>query len=182
MKTIWQNENGNWCRECPRCHNDVIHSSKHTAKRAYEKSSMCEDCRNKTWNDTLEKPSGEHASCWKGYGKIPHSYFTKTRDSAIKRHIKFEVSIQDMSEVFNKQNGKCVLSGVGLSFGAKKQWTASIDRKDSSKGYSKDNIQWVHKDINQMKSDRTDDRFIELCRQVSDNVETPIDVFIKENR
>ena len=37
--------------------------------------------------------------------------------------------------------------------------TASLDRIDSSKGYTEDNIQWVHKDVNQMKMDLPEQRF-----------------------
>ena len=44
--------------------------------------------------------------------------------------------------------------------------TASLDRIDSSKGYTKSNIQWVHKDINKMKSDFSMLRFLELCYAV----------------
>lgn len=47
--------------------------------------------------------------------------------------------------------------------------TASLDRIDSSKGYKIENIQWVHKDINQMKSALENNKFIELCELVSEN-------------
>ena len=50
--------------------------------------------------------------------------------------------------------------------------TASLDRIDSTKGYSKDNIQWVHKDINCMKMDFSQQYFIDLCVKVAKNVET----------
>ena len=45
--------------------------------------------------------------------------------------------------------------------------TASVDRIDSTKGYLKGNVQWVHKSINQMKSNRTDEEFIALCKAVA---------------
>ena len=44
--------------------------------------------------------------------------------------------------------------------------TASLDRIDSNKGYVTDNIQWVHKDINYMKSDLDEQQFIHYCRLV----------------
>jgi hypothetical protein len=60
-----------------------------------------------------------------------------------------------------------------LSFGNKakdhKNRTASLDRIDSSKGYTKNNIQWIYKPINSMKRDYTQERFIELCKLVAKN-------------
>ena len=50
----------------------------------------------------------------------------------------------------------------------KSDGTASLDRIDSSKGYIEGNIQWVHKDINRMKGDSSDNDFIKLCKIISD--------------
>lgn len=47
--------------------------------------------------------------------------------------------------------------------------TASIDRIDSSKGYTKDNIQWVHKNVNIMKMDQTMDQFLYICKKIVDH-------------
>jgi hypothetical protein len=40
---------------------------------------------------------------------------------------------------------------------------------DSSKGYIEGNIQWVHKDINNMKWDFTQEEFINYCKLVANN-------------
>jgi len=45
--------------------------------------------------------------------------------------------------------------------------TASVDRIDSSIGYVMGNIQWVHKDINKMKSDFSQELFIAWCGLVA---------------
>jgi hypothetical protein len=61
---------------------------------------------------------------------------------------------------------KCSLSGVDLTFGVKnnsKTWNASLDRIDSNKNYTEDNVQWVLKKINRMKSDLDQKEFIKLC-------------------
>jgi hypothetical protein len=44
--------------------------------------------------------------------------------------------------------------------------TASVDRIDSSKGYIKGNVQWVHKTINKMKWGYSQGEFIEFCEAV----------------
>lgn len=43
---------------------------------------------------------------------------------------------------------------------------ASLDRIDSKKDYTIDNVQWVHKDLNYMKQDFTEEEFINYCKLV----------------
>lgn len=81
-------------------------------------------------------------------------------------------------ELFLKQDRKCALSGVPLSFEGKtmenryastSKKTASLDRIDSTKGYIKGNVQWVHKIVNLMKQTTNQDEFIEWCRKVAEH-------------
>jgi hypothetical protein len=44
--------------------------------------------------------------------------------------------------------------------------TASLDRIDSKVGYTKNNVQWVHKDVNNAKQDFEEDYFFNMCREV----------------
>lgn len=109
---------------------------------------------------------------WKGVGKIPHSTFTIIKLRAEARNKKFDVTIEYLSELFDIQNGKCALSGLPISFGVEGKnlsnaiGTASLDRIDSSLGYIKGNVQWVHKHINSMKNAYTTEYFIQLCKEV----------------
>lgn len=50
-----------------------------------------------------------------------------------------------------------------------KESTASLDRIDSSKPYVKDNVQWVHKVVNNMKWDFDQNEFIEWCKIIASN-------------
>ena len=45
--------------------------------------------------------------------------------------------------------------------------TASLDRIDSDGAYTIDNVQWIHKDINRMKSNLKQENFIEYCRLIA---------------
>lgn len=38
--------------------------------------------------------------------------------------------------------------------------------KEAIKGYVDGNVQWVHKDVNFMKSDLEQSRFIDLCAKI----------------
>lgn len=44
--------------------------------------------------------------------------------------------------------------------------TASLDRIDSSLGYIEGNVQWINKEINYMKMDLPQDKFIEWCEKI----------------
>lgn len=75
-----------------------------------------------------------------------------------KRNLKINISLEDISTLFVRQNGQCALTGVDIVLPnnckdfRKKNFTASLDRIDSNLDYNIDNIQWVHKFINQSRS------------------------------
>lgn len=123
----------------------------------------CWNCRNKIISDKK----------WRGFGEISGDFWCSIKKSAKARDLSFEISIEDAWNLFLKQNRKCALSGIELNFSHSKKLekyktnhTASLDRIDSNKGYSIDNIQWVHKDINKMKLDLPEDKFIEYCKLI----------------
>lgn len=106
-----------------------------------------------------------------GYEGIPGYYWKRIKRSALVRDIEFSINIEDMWELFLKQNKKCALSGIPISFGPSSchSTTASLDRIDNKKGYIINNVQWVHKDINIMKNIFDNDYFIECCKKITEN-------------
>lgn len=108
---------------------------------------------------------------WKGYYEISKTYFSTVFNGAIKRNLEFDITIKDMWDQYLKQNKKCSLTGRDIYFSSRRKTTASLDRIDSSKGYTKDNIQWVHKDLNIMKMDFTEEYFIQTCKEVVNEYE-----------
>ncbi len=51
----------------------------------------------------------------------------------------------------------------------KNKWNISVDRIDSNKGYTVDNIQLVCAIINRMKMNLSNDEFISLCDALASN-------------
>ena len=102
-----------------------------------------------------------------GFEEISGSFWGKIVRNAKRRDIEVDITAAIAWDIFIKQNRKCALTGKLLVFSkTKKEFvnqTASLDRIDSSKGYIKNNIQWVHKDINRMKQSYPQDYFIEMC-------------------
>lgn len=108
---------------------------------------------------------------------ISQTCYHKIAKQANDRGIVFEVTPDYLESLLIKQNFKCALSGIPLRFSLnfktkedREYHTASLDRIDSSKGYIEGNVQWVHKDINYMKCDFTQEEFINYCKCVVNNM------------
>jgi hypothetical protein len=125
-----------------------------------------------------DKPIGKTHHQWTGVGEMSgdfwdHHIVRSANGSKGKRTpLELSISKEYVWDLFLQQNRKCNLSGLNLCFpraSKDKSWTASLDRIDSSKGYIKGNVQWVHKDINMMKNKFNNDYFINVCKQISQN-------------
>lgn len=124
-------------------------------------------CRSIRTKSGWVRPFGRNNGCWRGYEDISGNYLTRIKKAAISRNFEFQVTPKYLWELYLKQNKKCALSGVDLIFSTNSEQTASLDRIDSSKGYIRGNVQWVHKDINNMKQDYSQDYFIDICSKIT---------------
>lgn len=107
-----------------------------------------------------------HAN-WKGHGQIPLDYWNNLyKASALKDGKEWSITIEFMDSLLRKQDNACALSGLTISLGDRRNRTASIDRIDSNKGYTEDNVQWVHKDVNTMKTNFDQKYFLALCKAI----------------
>mgnify|MGYP000843957546 FL=1 len=112
--------------------------------------------------------AGKNNPRWSGYGDIPGNLWGILQKSAAARDIEVLVSIADLQELWEAQDGKCALTGLPLVLASKTNGlTASVDRIDSDVGYVRGNIQFVHKNVNLMKNRFDQTYFIEICRLVS---------------
>ena len=107
---------------------------------------------------------------WEGCGDISGEHLGRIKRHARIANREFNLSVTFLWDLFIKQNKKCALSGLDIEFSRKLKdgtTTASLDRIDSSKGYIQNNVQWVHKDINRIKQNLDQEKFIELCKMVA---------------
>lgn len=102
---------------------------------------------------------------------FPSMFWNRIKFRAKNKDRVLEVDDKFLFDLFVKQNGKCKLSGVDITIPQlnkdMKKCTASLDRIDSSKGYIRDNVQWIHKEINAMKMAVSDEKLIEWCHIIS---------------
>lgn len=128
-----------------------------------------------------ESKVGNLHQAWRGFGSIPGGFISKYKGHSKRRGIEFDLTLAFLDRLFSNQNGLCALSGLPLSFdhyGYKSQYaTASLDRIDSNGNYAEQNVQWLHKEINFMKGSLTQERFLELCRIVTEHNEKPQEAY-----
>jgi len=104
---------------------------------------------------------------FQGYGDISKSKWRVLVYNAEQRNIPFDLTIEQIDDLFKKQDKKCRFTGLPLEINGNKG-TASLDRIDSFKGYTIDNVQWVHKDVNKLKGQFSEEEFIKLCRNITE--------------
>ena len=78
----------------------------------------------------------------------------------------FDITTEFLIELWYKQEGKCAITGVKMKHKYSTPHSSSLDRKDSSKGYTKDNVQLVCKSINMLKNDHTQEEVMDFIEEV----------------
>lgn len=121
----------------------------------------------------LRRKSTTSCGCVKLGCRTGGKYITGEKFAAIKnryknRKMKFNITVEYIESLLEEQDFKCKLTGIKLTYdGYNKSFNASLDRIDSTIGYVKGNVQWIHKDVNLMKNNLDEQYFIELCNSVS---------------
>lgn len=112
---------------------------------------------------------------WTGGKYISGKYLGNSIRGALSRGFEWNLTIEEIEDVFSKQVFCCAYTGLEVKFDTVlKNQTASIDRINSKEGYFKENIQIVHKDINFMKQDFSNDEFIKYCILIAEKYNTGV--------
>lgn len=139
------------------------------------------DCRCECGNTKKMHTGAFRASrgCWECGVKRRARSPINTMIRSFQNHCKeigreFAVTKEFLLDLLERQGFCCALSGLPIGFAdnieghqKRRETTASLDRIDSTKGYLPGNVQWVHKHINKMKQDFTDETFIKFCQAVT---------------
>ena len=119
------------------------------------RTTSCKNCASK--RTAINYPPPVNRTGCKG---LSGTHYLSIKAGASRRNIPFDLSAEFLWKLFEEQEGKCALTGLDLVLVNKIKnqnvdWdtiTASVDRKDNSKGYTEDNVWWVHKTVNRLKN------------------------------
>ena len=126
------------------------------------------------------KNLGDHLGNYKqimGYKRYGDE-FTKFRyhyRNITKRNFVVNVTIEDLKDQWEIQNGVCPYTGIQLILSSYSKinknpiYSASLDRRDSGRGYIKGNIVWVSRVANWMKNDMTEEMVMEFIDLLVEN-------------
>lgn len=165
---------------------------------------ICKNCgkefqrKRGRFNDNKRK--GENTYCSTKCSNIDHSisdelspfrrfihriYYSRSRMSKRRQAFVLDcnLTLNDLKEVWDKQQGICPLSGQAMIIAptsentwenkktAYSPYKASLDRIDNSKGYVKSNVRFVAYMANTARGTWSDEELIRFCRAVVENAE-----------
>lgn len=90
------------------------------------------------------------------------------------KNLDFDLTLEYLEELWNKQNGICAISGIPMTLNIDKgrnPYNVSVDQINPSGGYTKDNIQLVCMCVNQLKSDFDISVILNICKNILKNNE-----------
>ena len=153
-----QGHDGRWYKDCPGCGEPQSYLRRNYAEHSARLGKFCKACSN-LFTDNSNRGM---------YEFIRLSWVTKCATGAETRGLEWSLTPEDIWEVYIAQGGVCALSGLPIGWAeVGPNHTASLDRIDSSRGYTVDNIQLVHKDVNFMKQSYSQEYFLELCKKIT---------------
>jgi hypothetical protein len=155
---------GKTCAECKTYKTkDMFSKDSHCIDRL---QTYCKECQHTRLQNIYYKDMSLET-----YVKV---LYKDLKRNAKRRNISVNITIDDIKTVYDKQKGLCALTNNKLThnkYMLKKErlteiYNLSVDRKDSRKGYSVDNIQLITNIANQIKSNASNQDFIEICKRV----------------
>ena len=154
-------------KQCPGC--EIILPTTEFDSDKSQPDGMQSYCKKCKYNGRLK-----YLSTYDGFTK---NLFKDVRHNAKKRNIVVKITLKDITDLYKLQKGLCALTEIPMTFEATERtansehilnkWNISVDRMDSKKEYTKDNIQLVCAIINRMKTTMTVNELLLLCGAIS---------------
>lgn len=154
MASIKVTEEGEILAKCPTCHGYRTYARIKDARYRLKTGSECSACA---------KFRRRQFALVQGFSGTE---FSNMAVAAMRRRRNWELSLEDIIHIWDKQQGRCAFTGVLLQ---KYPRSWSIDRIDNSCGYTPGNVQLVLKEINMLRGKLTVEKFLEYCRQIATN-------------
>ena len=99
--------------------------------------------------------------------KFIYRKYQVAKSSAKRKNLNFDLSPEFLLELYNKQEGKCYYTGIKMLMNQScNPHLLSLDRINSTLGYTKNNVVFCCFHVNIMKRDLTINEFFQFCKQI----------------
>lgn len=157
-----------YCTGCSQYKNIDEFGNYQHAQNRNGKNHLCKTCQ----NDWLKRYYTElNNDPERALNKIFKTRLLAAKKRANKKGLDFDIDLDFMYYLWNKQKGLCNISKLPMTFYFKnnhRKYNLSVDRIDSTRGYTKDNVQLVCDVVNRMKLDLSMKEFVTLCKTIYD--------------
>lgn len=130
---------------------------------------ICRKCYNKNQHENVKNYTDAQK-----LRKCLNVRLLGARDRAKNNNLYFDLTLDFLLKLWNSQKGLCALSNVPMTFellNGRTPSNVSIDKIDHNGGYSKDNVQLVCMECNQIKSDFTLKEIYKYCKGICNKIE-----------
>ena len=110
--------------------------------------------------------TGQHGWAWRGGVILPKVMVTRWQNGAEARGLEWMLTLEQIERIWFTQEGRCALTGLPLTLDRGQNTRVSLDRIDSSQGYTIANVRLVCACVNFMKQDYADGDFLQWCRLI----------------
>ena len=140
---------------------------------AYKNPEDLKAYRIRYYKDNIDMMKARNLKTYLSYENDSEKYIRRRvmrqKSSAKKRGIEWTLNTDKMIKKMIEQK-VCACSGIEFEYKHNSLYSPSIDRKNSSKGYSPRNVQIVCTAVNLAKWKLTQKQFIDMCKRIAKQV------------
>lgn len=152
------------CKKCPETNPENFYkSNKHVCKKCCSQVGIN---KYKNFTDEQRKAYIQYNKDWQRDNLFQYRLLS-ARSRAKKKGIEVKLSVKFLKQLFEDQKGLCYYSGLPMEMTKVSRYSMSIDRMDSTKGYTEDNIVLVASIVNTMKNDLPIKDFIDVVNSIA---------------
>lgn len=119
-------------------------------------SSRCKKCELESYR----------TRCNASYKKRASTLFYSLKSRCKKSGLPVSITKNDIIRQYEIQNGKCYYTGNLLSWVSGNENIMSVDRKNNNLGYTPDNIALCSWQINKLKTNYSEQEFVQKCKEI----------------
>jgi hypothetical protein len=148
------------CSSCQETKPETFFNKSNSKKNTSKKTYVCKDCAKKKNRKYKNTETGYKNNLW-----------NNLVGNAKRRNIPVLICKEDIDLIYKEQKGLCAVTGMPMEYvsgvESKNSFAVSVDRIDSNKGYTKDNVRLVCARVNLIKMEMEDEQMKYWCEAIT---------------